>query len=180
MATLTVTSAQLDNIDRNMLLPAKNPRYIMIPGKGYHIRLDLKPFSSGKLWQQVGQTDVWRYQVSSFHVKRDLEHKTFVNATPGPTEGMKIVEDHSDYVYFKYVDGGVWQPLWGYYKEEMTAKGDSVWKESREMDGAAWAFACDAARWLLGQLTKALGKGQEQGLAMGPVQGSTAKLFAQL
>ena len=63
---------------------------------------------------------------------------------------------------------------------EQTAASMEQLTGSREMDGAAWAFACDAARWLLGQLTKALGKGQEQGLAMGPVQGSTAKLFAQL
>jgi hypothetical protein len=95
-------------------------------------------------------------------------------------QGLKIVDDQTNYVYFKYVDGGVWQPLWGYYKQEQMNKGQTFWKQTGEMDTNAWSFACDVARWFLGRLSKAMGEGKEQGLAMGPVQGAAANLFTQL
>src|SRR5579864_2523265 len=170
MTSLIVTSTELGKVGRYL----DRKRFLMYPRRGHHIRLDLKAFGNGQLSAPVAD-GVVRYQISSFHVKRDLEHDTFIGTTPGPREGKRIVEDKTDYVYFKYVDEGVWQPLWGYYKEEQSTQGKMFWKETGEMSADTWGFACTAARNFLEQLSKALGPNKGQALAMGPVQGASAK-----
>jgi hypothetical protein len=176
MATLTLTSNQLGQIAYYKVMS----RFIMFPKKGYHIRMDQKPFGNGNLSMPVPGTNDWKYQFSSFHVKQDLNHTSFKSTTEGELFGTKIVADETDYVYFKYVDGGVWQPLWGYYKNEQMSKGKSIWKETGEMSSATWGFATEVARWFLQRMSTALGEAGCQGLATGPVQGSSAKLFGQL
>ena len=169
MATLDVTGAQLKQIKTYKY----NGRFLMLWFRGYHIRLDLK----GPRPEAAGDGSV--FKVSSFHIKRDLDHDTFINNNEdSPRFGRKIVEDFTDYVYFKYVDGGVWQPLWGYYKEEQATGGQVFWKETGAFSDGAWEFACNEARWFLGRLSKVTGT--DQGLAMGPVMGPGANVFAQL
>ena len=163
MATLTITESQLDSIGYNRVT-----RYVLFPRRGFHIRVDFRSRTAGGA-----------FRVSSFHVKRDLSHQAFISTTEGSVyEGRKIIEDETDYVYFAYVDGGVWQPLWGYYKEEQMSGGKSIWKQTGNMNMEQWSFACEQARWFLGKLSTALGN--DQGLAMGPVQGPQANVFSQL
>ncbi|WP_372619974.1 hypothetical protein [Falsiroseomonas sp.] len=180
MAVLTVTSAQLDRIGFYKVMR----NFIMFPRKGWHIRLDQKPHGrNGPLSLAIldgknAPTGDYSYLISSFHVKRDENH-SFNSTTEGPLLGAKIVQEESDYVYFKYVDGGVWQPIWGYNKLEQKHKGQSIWKrDSADVDRDDWGFACENARWFLKQLSKAVGS--DQGLAMGPIQGAEAHLFGQL
>lgn len=165
MATLRVTGEQLDAIGFNRV-----SRYILFPRKGYHIRVDF-----------AGNAPAGSFNVSSFHVKRDIDHQTFFSTTEGSKYfNRKIIEDETDYVYFKYVDGGVWQPIWGYCKEEQMSGGQSIWKQTGDIDREAWSFACNQARWFLDRLGQALGEGREQGLAMGPIQSPDARMFNQL
>jgi hypothetical protein len=180
MAVLTVTSAQLGQV--GFYKVARN--FIMFPRSGWHIRLDQKPHGrNGPLSLEIKDgkgvgTGTYRYNVSSFHVKRD-ENFSFISTTEGDLFGKKIVQEESDYIYFKYVDGGVWQPIWGYNKQEQKHRGESIWKPGSTETGAdMWQFATEKARWFLKKLSTATGT--DQGLAMGPIQGAEARLFSQL
>jgi hypothetical protein len=180
MAELTVTSAQLDKVGFYKVMN----NFIMFPRKGWHIRLDQKPhWRNGPLSLALNDdknvpTGEYSYRLSSFHVKKD-ENFSFNSTSEGAYLGKKIVQEESEYVYFKYVDGGVWQPIWGYSKVEQKHKGQSIWKpDNTEIEGDSWQFSCEKARWFLNQLSKATGA--DQGLAMGPIQGAEARLFTQL
>jgi hypothetical protein len=181
MATLDISSNELSAIGYYKVMP----KFLMFPRKGWHIRLDQKPIGQkGVLAEPLvnaqGNQSGWGYRISSFHIKRD-NNSSFVSTTEGAYLGKKIVVEDSKYVYFACAGGGVWQPIWGYGKLEQKHKGESIWKpDNAEIDSDTWGFACSKARWFLEQMTKALGGGRDQGLAMGPIQGAQARLFTQL
>lgn len=177
MAIITLTSSQL----RRMAFYKVMKRFIMFPQDGFHIRMDQTPFPGGQLSVPVGgQSSDYKYQFNSFHVKQDLSHCSFKSTTEGHLFGAKITSTDTDYVYFNYSGGGVWQPVWGYFRTEQQSRGQTIWKQTGEISDKTWGFSCEVARWFLGRMTAALGTGSEQGLANGPVQGSNITHFSQV
>lgn len=180
MGTYKITSTKLAAIG-----PYKvSGRYLLFLRKGWHIRVDMKPVDNKglmgmKLIDKAGkETGEIGYILSSFHIKRDNNH-AFISTDEDTGKDMKINDEEANYVYFVFAGGGVWQPIWGYRKHEQKHKGEVVYRfENGEVDGDLWAFACDKARGFLEQMSKATG--QDHGLAMGPIQGTKANLFAQL
>lgn len=177
MATIILTSTQLGNIAYYKVMK----RFIMFPQSGFHIRMDQQPFPGGDLSLPVGgNSPDYKYQFTSFHVKQDISHSSFKSTTEGPYLGTRIVATDTDYVYFNYSGGGVWQPVWGYFRAEQQSRGQTIWKQSGDLSSETWGFATEVARWFLGRMSSALGKGHEQGLATGPIQGTNITNFNQL
>jgi hypothetical protein len=124
-----------------------------------HIRLDLVKWEGGR-FNKIGGGRDYEFLVSSFHVKRETYYSRD--------------EQDYDYLYFAYYGGGVWQPIWGYNKTETRAGRGG----RRDSDDDGWAEGTTIARLFLEDLSRATGT--DQGLAMGPIQGTEANLFGQL
>jgi len=171
MAVLTINSTQLAKVGRYRVV--KN--FVLFPFKKGHVRLDLQRYAANTFSIDApGRAKgVWQCKVSSFHVKFDSDHTVFWTE-----DDLKIVDDVSDYQYFKYMDGGVWQPIWGYSKREQQNKGKTVWKQNSDLGRDEWAESTAMAREFLEWLSDAVGT--EQGMAMGPIQGTGVNLVNQL
>lgn len=164
MATFMVTDQELKKVarlaDGKYEYNAKG--FVLISfGTSYqnHVRLDLKQWESGK-FMKVDDKQNYRYMVSSFHVKRETYYSQ--------------AEQDYDYLYFAYMGGGVWQPIWGYNKTE-ALRGPGG---RRDSNAKGWAEGTTIARYFLEDLGNATST--DQALAMGPVQGTRENLFAQL
>ena len=173
MATLYITTQQLNKLGRWKI--AKN--FILILRGKMHVRLDLRAFSGGGLSRPVpavSSETVFAYQVSSFHVKVDAVRQVTVDEDPA----IKTIEDWSDYLYFAYVDTGVWQPIWGYDKYAKTVGGKQGGTARNELYVDDWGALMDAGRKFIGKLGQATGSAQN--MACGPIQGAQANLLRQL
>ncbi len=164
-------------------------RYILILRRKMHVRLDQVRFRNGALSMQFD--GMWNYRVSSFHVKIDASHdvsveKVWVSKGFDQRTGqelfkpkkIKTIEDWSDYLYFKYVDGGVWQPVWGYAKFDSQTGGQKTNSYRSDLPSGYWGDLMSLGREFIEALEEVTGT--TQGLACGPVQESQANLFGQL
>ena len=171
MSSLYLTSLQLNTLGRYKL--AKN--FILMPRGKTHIRIDLTSFPGGKLTMPVPSVSAnseIACLATSFHVKIDARHDVTIE------EQVKTIEDWSDYLYFKYVDGGVWQPIWGYSKFARTIGGapGGTYKDTLPTD--SWGEMMESGRKFINKLSNATKVTQH--LACGPIQGQDAHLFTQL
>jgi hypothetical protein len=173
MSSLYITDPELDQLGKIKF--AKN--FILILRGRTHIRLDQAAFDNGNLSSAVlgtgGTTKYYAYQISSFHVKVDDVHQV----TQDPETLIKTIKDWSDYLYFTYVDAGVWQPIWGYDKFNKSEQGRQSGSRN-ELTDTDWGALMETGRKFihkLGQVTRT-----PQNMACGPIQGASATLINQL
>jgi len=162
--------------------------YILVLMGRVHIRLDQKRFPSGNLSEYIDGD--WNYRISSFHVKIDATHEVTVNTVKIPVTNaetgkqffknkkIKTIDDWSDYLYFKFVGGGVWQPIWGYAKFASQTGGKVTNTHKADLPDSYWGDLMAYGRNFIGTLTKATKT--DQGMAHGPIQASRVNLFNQL
>jgi hypothetical protein len=172
MAALYLTSLQLDQLGRYKI--AKN--FILLPRGKTHIRLDQVPFTGGGLSRTVPLVSVqteFAYLISSFHIKIDAVHTVTTDE-----DRIKTIEDWSDYLYFKFIDGGVWQPIWGYSKFSKTVGGRPGGTSKDTLPTEPWGDMMESARKFVNRLSQVTK--EKQNLACGPVQGEGSNLIGQL
>lgn len=117
-----------------------NGHYILLGWQQHHFRLDLEKYPDGNYQGNVGGKV--SYRVSSFHLKE------------------KENADSHSYFYAHFNGGGVWQPNFGYLKQDGQQRAEITPAQSEE----GYAQAKELLRILSGVV------GSPQGLAMGPLQ----------
>jgi len=172
VVALYLTSLQLNQLGRYKV--ARN--FILLPRGKTHIRLDQVEFANGNLSQPLplvsAQTE-YAYLISSFHVKIDAVHEVSTDE-----DMIKTITDWSDYLYFKYVDGGVWQPLWGYSKLMKTVGGKFSGGGKDTLPVASWGDMMVAGQKFINRLSQVTK--EPQNMACGPIQGEGANLVGHL
>lgn len=172
MAALYLTSLQLSQLGNYKI--ARN--FILLPRGKTHIRLDQQAFPGGGLSRPVplvSSSSEWAFLISSFHVKIDASHNVVTDE-----QRIKTIDDWSDYLYFKYVDGGVWQPLWGYAKFSRTVGGKFGGTHKATLPDDYWGDLMEGGRKFINRLSQVTR--EKQNLACGPIQGEGSNLVGQL
>lgn len=167
MGTYRITERELRDISRSLSQRWKydkdvkweyNARgYIMVSYGNrlqHHFRFDLVDFDGPTARKQKLIDGSYNYLLTSMHVKGEESYDNKQYA----------------YLYLNYVSGGVWQPIWGYLKEEGGRRVRKLELTAREL-----ASAYTDAHALMEALSKATP--DSHAIAMGPVlgAGSTAR-----
>jgi len=144
MPYLEITDAQLGVLKTRGAFSYKrysaNGHYLLLGWQQHHFRLDLERYPDGKFEGNAGGK--LAYRVSSFHLKEKED-----------------AESHS-YFYAHFNGGGVWQPNFGYLKQDGQARAETTAAQSEE----GYAQARELLRILSGVV------GTTQSLATGPLQ----------